>query len=77
MFIMSGDYGTDCLHCRSTQAAVEAIRQKDPAGSYLLVIAGALHGNYQDWAVTFAPAPRLLGVMGSIDGARGLKVTED
>jgi len=77
LFVMSEDYGTNCLDCASTASDIRAIRQKDPANSLLLVIAGARHGNYQDWAVTFAPAPGLLGAMGTIDGTRGLRVTED
>ena len=77
LFVMSEDYGTDCLDCASTASDIGAIRQRNPADSLLLVIAGARHGNYQDWAVTFAPAPMLLGAMGTIDGTRGLRITGD
>ena len=46
-------------------------------GAYLVRIVGARHLNFSDVAVTFAPALRPAGLLGSIDGRRGLKITCD
>jgi predicted dienelactone hydrolase len=42
--------------------------------SYQIVIRGALHFNFSDYAVEFMPLGRPLGILGSIDGVRGLQI---
>jgi hypothetical protein len=61
--------------CRSFQSEVQAILRTVPRGAgYHLGIAGTDHFNFSDYAVYFSPA-RLLGLLGSIDGVRGLQIT--
>ncbi|HJZ48044.1 MAG TPA: hypothetical protein VKE41_12790, partial [Roseiflexaceae bacterium] len=50
-----------------------AIVAKAPHG-YQVRIQGARHFNFSDVAVGFNPLARRLGVLGSIDGARGLRI---
>jgi hypothetical protein len=38
-------------------------------------IDGARHFNFTDSAVTFSPMERLTGLLGAIDGGRGLRIT--
>lgn len=42
---------------------------------YQLVIRGTMHFNFSDYAVLFEPGFHVLGALGTIDGARGLDVT--
>lgn len=61
--------------CRTMQGQVQAIlRTVPPGGRYDLSIAGMEHFNFSDYAVEFTPL-RLFGVLGSIDGTRGLQIT--
>lgn len=63
--------------CRTFQDEVHAILRTVPHGaSYHLSIKGTEHFNFSDYAVDSAPlALRILGVLGSIDGVRGLQIT--
>lgn len=59
----------------SFQQEIQAILRTVPRGaSYHLGINGAKHFNFSDYAVYFSPA-RALGLLGSIDGVRGLQIT--
>ena len=59
--------------CRSFQHDIQAILRTAPAGArYNLSITGAEHFNFSDYAVYFSPL-RVLGLLGSIDGVRGLQ----
>jgi predicted dienelactone hydrolase len=61
--------------CRSFESEVQAILRTVPSTErYHLSIKGTQHFNFADYAVYFSPA-RALGVLGSIDGARGLQIT--
>ncbi|MHB8598055.1 MAG: hypothetical protein ACYDER_14720 [Ktedonobacteraceae bacterium] len=61
--------------CRSFQQEVQAILRTVPYGaSYNLAVKGMEHFNFSDYAVYFSPA-RVLGLLGSIDGVRGLQIT--
>jgi dienelactone hydrolase len=53
-----------------------AIFASAPAG-YQVTIKGVRHFNFTDLAVGFNPAVHLLGVLGPIDGARGLRISAD
>ncbi len=44
---------------------------------YQVTITGARHFNFSDLAAGFNPAGHLLGVIGPIDGARGLRISAD
>ena len=46
-------------------------------GAYEVSIKGARHFNFTDSAVGFNPLERLVGVLGSINGARGLRITTE
>lgn len=53
-----------------------AIFSKAPQG-YEVTIRGARHFNFTDLAVGFNPLARRLGVLGSIDGVRGLRIASE
>lgn len=63
--------------CRNFQQQVQSILRTVPLGeSYHISIKGTEHFNFTDYAVYPVPVVlRLLGVLGSIDGARGLQIT--
>jgi Platelet-activating factor acetylhydrolase, isoform II len=44
-------------------------------GALTITIQGTRHFSFTDMAVTFAPALRLVGILGSINGERGLAIT--
>ena len=67
-----GSSGSDCQNDLKSTAA---IINSEPTDHYELEIRGAKHFNFADLALTFSPLPRLLGSIGSIDGARGLRIT--
>jgi len=52
---------------------LETIFSQSPQG-YRVVIRGALHFNFSDFAVEFMPLGGPLGMLGSIDGTRGLQI---
>ncbi len=53
----------------------EAIFQGLPPGSLQITINQTRHFNFSDYAVEFEPIIRLVGGLGSIDGAYGLQIT--
>ena len=60
--------------CRSFQNEVQAILRPIPSNErYSLSIKGTQHFNFSDYAVSFSPA-RALGLIGPIDGVRGLQI---
>ena len=60
---------------RSCQHEVHAVLRAAPRGAgYHIGIKGTEHFNFTDYAVYFSPA-RTLGILGSIDGVRGLQIT--
>jgi hypothetical protein len=61
--------------CRSFQQEIGAILRTVPQGaSYSISIRGTKHFNFTDYAVLFSPL-RAFGLLGSIEGARGLEIT--
>ena len=74
--VLQSDRGacTDA-NCRSMQGRVRAVlRTLRPGTGYDLSITNMEHFNFSDYAVEFTPL-RLFGVLGSIDGMRGLQIT--
>jgi len=62
--------------CNSFQREIQAILRTVPRGeAYHLSIKDTRHFNFTDYAVHFGPFLHLLGLLGSIDGARGLQIT--
>lgn len=59
------------LNSRESQAIYSTL----PHGSYQLMIKGARHFNFSDYAVLYAPVVKLSDGLGSIDGRRGLLIT--
>ncbi len=74
--VMQSDRGTcSSADCRSFQHEIQAILRPVPRGeSYDMSIKNTQHFNFSDYAVYFSPA-RALGLLGSIDGVRGLQIT--
>ncbi len=63
-------------NCRSFQLDIQAILRTVPRGaSYHISIKGTEHFNFTDYAVHFSPLLHVLGLLGSIDGQRGLQIT--
>ncbi|HLX39364.1 MAG TPA: hypothetical protein VKR42_02480 [Ktedonobacteraceae bacterium] len=76
--VVQSDPGT-CSNsdCSSFQHEIQAILRTVPRGAdYHLGVKGMEHFNFSDYAVSFSPA-RLFGLLGPIDGARGLQITRD
>ena len=78
VLLMSSEPGTDA----GAPAAMKADRDLAAilAGApeaYQVSIKGARHFSFTDSAVGFSPAERLIGVFGSIDGVRGLRITSE
>ena len=62
--------------CRSFQHDVHAILRTVPKGaSYHIGVKDTLHFNFTDYAIHFSPLLHVLGLLGSIDGQRGLQIT--
>ena len=75
MVIQSDPGSCSDSDCRSFQQKIQAILRTVPHGeSYHLAIKGMEHFNFSDYAVSFSPA-RAFGLLGSIDGVRGLQIT--
>lgn len=67
--------GSCDAECAANRQATATILQSAPTGHYELILHGAHHFNFTDLAVTFFPLGQPVGLIGSIDGARGLRVT--
>jgi predicted dienelactone hydrolase len=75
MVIQSNPGTCSDASCRSFQHEVQAILRAAPRGAgYYIGIKGTEHFNFTDYSVSFSPA-RALGLLGSIDGVRGLQIT--
>ena len=76
VLVVSSEVGSDANApgAQAANAALAAIVAGAP-GDYSVSIDGARHFNFTDSAVTFSPVERLTGVLGAIDGARGLQIT--
>ncbi|HEY7420054.1 MAG TPA: hypothetical protein VH593_33055, partial [Ktedonobacteraceae bacterium] len=63
-------------NCRSFQQEVQAILHTVPHGaSYHIGVKDTQHFNFSDYAVYSSPLLQVLGLLGSIDGTRGLQIT--
>lgn len=67
-----GSCNADCAENRQGIATIVA---SAPTDHVALIVGGAHHFNFSDLAVTFFPLGRPLGLIGPIDGARGLQIT--
>jgi predicted dienelactone hydrolase len=75
MVIQSDKGSCSDSNCHSFQQEIHAILRTVPQGeSYSISITGTKHFNFSDYAVLFSPL-RALGLLGPIDGERGLQIT--
>ena len=76
VMIVSSEIGSDANApgAQATNTALAAIVAGAPGG-YSVSIDGARHFNFTDSAVAFSPVERLTGLLGTIDGVRGLQIT--
>ncbi|HYX48960.1 MAG TPA: hypothetical protein VE843_04420, partial [Ktedonobacteraceae bacterium] len=75
MVIQSDKGSCSDSSCRSFQQEIQSsLRAVPPGESYSISITGTKHFNFSDYAVMFSPL-RALGLLGSIDGERGLQIT--
>jgi hypothetical protein len=68
----TGSCNADCAAQRQGTATIV---RSAPTGHFELIVSGAHHFNFTDLAVTFFPLGRPVGLIGPIDGARGLRIT--
>jgi predicted dienelactone hydrolase len=55
---------------------IDSLCRRAPAG-YKVTLRGARHFNFSDAAVLFSPIMKATGMLGPIDGRRGLEITSD
>ncbi|HEX6480327.1 MAG TPA: hypothetical protein VF043_15925 [Ktedonobacteraceae bacterium] len=74
--VVQHDMGTcSDADCHSFQRDIHAILRPVPHGaSYHIGVNNTKHFNFSDYAIYFSPL-RALGLLGSIDGVRGLQIT--
>ncbi len=77
MFLMGDDFwdGSCDTLCRHARRGLATIYASAGVGHYEATIRGAQHFNFMDDAVLFAPLDKPVGLLGSIDGRRGLTIT--
>ena len=75
LLLVSSEHGSDANNpaIQKSDHDLAAILASAPL-SYHVTISGARHFNFTDVALGFHPVERLVGVIGSIDGARGLHI---
>ncbi len=78
VLFVSSEHGSDANNpaMQKSDRDLAAIFASAPL-SYQVTILGARHFNFTDVALGFHPAERLAGVLGSIDGTRGLRITSE
>jgi predicted dienelactone hydrolase len=74
MFLLSAGAESSDL-AEQAKSMPESVGGDGQKARYILSIEGARHFNFTDYSVTFSPAIKLLGALGSIDGRRGLEIT--
>ncbi|MCX6048465.1 MAG: hypothetical protein NT075_25455, partial [Chloroflexi bacterium] len=74
MFIWSETVDKQDLFYQQATRDSQAILANGKNGGYQLTIKGARHFNFTDLAVLYAPVIKAMGLLGPIDGARGLKI---
>ena len=73
-FLYLGHQGT--LQDASVRAELRGVLQHVPPGQgHVLTVQGTAHQNFTDRTVSFWPLLRPVGMLGSIDGRRGLAIT--
>jgi hypothetical protein len=76
MFLGSTGNDTNDAHYRQAIQDIDTIYNQLEIG-YQVTINDARHFNFTDYAVEFSPVLRLFGMLGSIDGERGLEISRD
>ncbi len=74
LFVWSAGNDSSDVHYKQALRDIDAIYSRLTTG-YQITIHGARHFNFTDNAVEFAPVLKVLGLLGSIDGARGLTIS--
>ena len=74
MFVWSAGSDPNDPHDQQARQDIDAIYTRLTTG-YQITIWNTRHFNFTDNAVEFAPLFKLLGLLGSIDGARGLTIS--
>ncbi|EFH82134.1 alpha/beta hydrolase family protein [Ktedonobacter racemifer] len=65
----------DCNDCKDLFTQARSVLRTVPTGEkYILGVEGMKHMNFSDFSVMFSPF-KLMGILGPIDGARGLSIT--
>jgi dienelactone hydrolase len=74
--ILQADNEESCdVFCQRKKDGFKALTLAGPVRD--IAVTGAEHYNFTDWSVLYAPALRLTGQLGSIDGARVTDITRD
>ncbi len=76
MFLWSTGNDANDAHYRQAVQDIDTIYNQLEIG-YQVTIHDARHFNFTDYAVEFSPVLRLFGLLGSIDGERGLAISRD
>jgi dienelactone hydrolase len=74
LFLWSAGNDSNDAHYRQAVQDINMIYNRLETG-YQVTIQGARHFNFTDYAVEFSPALKLLGMLGPIDGRRGLQIS--
>jgi hypothetical protein len=74
LFVWSAGNDSNDAHYQQAVQDINAIYTRLETG-YQVTIRGARHFNFTDYAVEFSPVLKLLGLLGPIDGERGLQIS--
>ena len=74
LFVWSTGNDSNDAHYQQAVQDIDAIYSRLETG-YQVTVRGARHFNFTDYAVEFSPVLKLFGVLGPIDGERGLQIS--
>jgi hypothetical protein len=74
LFVWSAGNDSNDAHYQQAVQDIDTIYSRLETG-YQVTIRGTRHFNFTDYAVEFSPALKLLGLLGPIDGERGLQIS--
>ena len=76
LFLNSEATGQSDPCCPTVEHDIRAIlHSAPPHAGYEVILHGAAHFNFEDEALFFEPFMHLIGVLGPLDGTRGLQIT--